>query len=164
MVIVRWGKGAAAYSTASAEDVDAQLGNARQWVTRRTMGYIANITKRNRDGAFSGWIRLLADESVWIHFHSKNFAFKYADELHALDEDKMIGDITVSFYVDVNIHSSSSWTGGAQACAVGIMPDPEIVWQEDDPDPEGKQVTMSEAWWHFKDMQERHKLKKRKMQ
>ena len=164
MVIVRWGKGAAGYSTASAEDVDAQLGNARQWVTRRTMGYIANITKRNRDGAFSGWIRLLADESVWIHFHSKNFAFKYADELHALDEDKMIGDITVSFFVDVNIHSSSSWAGGSQCCAVCIMPDPEIMWEEDGEEIEGKQVTSSPAWWRAKDMQKRNKQKKRKMQ
>ena len=163
MVIVRWGKGARGYSNASAEDVDAELGNARKWVTRRTMGYIANISKRNRDGAFSGWIRLLADESVWIHFHSKNFAFKYADELHALDEDEMIGMISVSFYVDVNIHRSSSWAGAAQCCAVGIMPDPEIMWQEDGEEIEGKQVTSSPAWWYVKDLQKRNKLKKRKM-
>ena len=163
MVIVRWGKGARGYSNASAGDVDAELGNARKWVTRRTMGYIANISRRNRDGAFSGWIRLLADESVWIHFHSKNFAFKYADELHALDGDEMIGDITVSFYVDVNIHSSSGkW---AQCCAVVIMPDPEITWDGGSPEElAGKQVTSSQQWWHAKDLQKRNKNKKRKMQ
>ena len=56
----------------------------------------------------------------------------------------MIGDITVSFYIGVNIHSSSGkW---AQCCAVAIMPDPEITWDENGEELEGKQVTSSPAW------------------
>ena len=152
------GKDARSYGNASEEEVMAQLGKAGKWITERTVGYIAKISKRNRDGAFSGWIRLLQDQSVWVHFHSKNFAFKYADELHALDEDEMIGNFTVSFYVDVNIHRSSSWAGGSQCCAVGIMPDPEIMWQEDGEEIEGKQVTSSQQWWHAKDLQKRNKM------
>ena len=103
------------------ETMEKEMGKSAAWLTPRNRGYIAEFSETNINGTFAGWIRLQDDESVLVHFHSTCFAFKYEDELYALHHDGMLLNTFVSFFVDMHVLCSQ-----VRACAVSIMPEPEI--------------------------------------
>jgi len=137
-----WRKGSVDHAEGAIPGI-TQRGYAKAWITPRTKGYVVKYDYYH--GVVSGWIRLLQDPSVWVHFHSRNFKMTCKDELHALAEDEQLGLITVSFFIDEHTHQD----GGIQPTAMAIMPDPELTWGTADPSMlSGKQAVYSNKWWN----------------
>ena len=155
----QWGQG----SVGQGHEWDESSGLAWEWITPRTKGYVVKYSY-NR-GLVTGWIRLLQDASIWVHFHSANFKMSCKDELHALAEDEDLGKIIVSFYIDQYKHTEP---GVVQPTAMSIMPDPELAWGTGDPSTLGtKQAVYSNKWWtvaerKWRNLEEKqHKKRKR---
>ena len=131
------------------------------WVTPRIKGRVVEYTYYH--GVVTGWIRLIEDETIWVHFHSANFKATCKDELHALAEDDMLGRIVVSFYVDQYTHRTAdddeaNMQSAVQPTAMAIMPDPELTWG---------MGTHSKKWWavasmKWRKLEEKKRDKKRK--
>ena len=133
--------------------MEKDIGKAAAWLTPRNRGYIAEVSETSINGTFAGWIRLQDDESVLVHFHSTCFAFKYEDELYALNHDGMLLNILVSFFVDMHVLCSK-----AKACAVSIMPEPEIWHRRCNEERAGKQVTLSHKWYYVKTLKDQEEI------